>query len=103
MFQLSKLFTHSYSNRSFITVHNSPFTCSNPWVSNRFIAKGHTRYCGLVREANVEKITGSATPNCLNYYVIFIVYTVEPGYNDIGLYISSTASDILWYQLIPLR
>jgi len=28
--------------------------------------------------------------------------TVEPGYNDIGLYYtSSTASDILQYQLIP--
>ena len=28
-------------------------------------------------------------------------YTVEPGYNDIGLYdTSSIASDILWYQLI---
>jgi hypothetical protein len=31
-----------------------------------------------------------------------IQYTVDPGYNDIGLYdISSIASDILWYQLIP--
>jgi hypothetical protein len=30
------------------------------------------------------------------------INTVEPGYNDIGLYdTSSTASDILWYQLIP--
>jgi hypothetical protein len=28
--------------------------------------------------------------------------TLEPGYNDIGLYdASSIASDILWYQLIP--
>jgi hypothetical protein len=28
--------------------------------------------------------------------------TVEPGYNDIGLYNTSfMASDILWYQLIP--
>jgi hypothetical protein len=28
--------------------------------------------------------------------------TVEPGYNDTGLYdTSSIASDILWYQLIP--
>jgi hypothetical protein len=26
---------------------------------------------------------------------------VEPGYNDIGFYTSSIASDILWYQLIP--
>ena len=30
------------------------------------------------------------------------VNTVEPGYNDIGLYdTTSIASDILWYQLIP--
>jgi hypothetical protein len=29
--------------------------------------------------------------------------TVELGYNDIGLHdTSSTAPDILWYQLIPL-
>ena len=29
-------------------------------------------------------------------------YTVELGYNDIGLYdISCITSDILWYQLIP--
>jgi hypothetical protein len=28
-------------------------------------------------------------------------HTVEPGYNDIGLYdISPVESDILWYQLI---
>jgi hypothetical protein len=28
--------------------------------------------------------------------------TVEPGYNDIDVYnTSSIASDILWYQLIP--
>jgi hypothetical protein len=31
-----------------------------------------------------------------------IQYTLEPGYNDIGLGdTSSIASDILWYQLIP--
>ena len=29
-------------------------------------------------------------------------YTVEPAYNDIGLYeTSSIALDILWHQLIP--
>jgi hypothetical protein len=28
--------------------------------------------------------------------------TLEPGYNDIGLYdTSSIASDMMWYQLIP--
>jgi len=28
--------------------------------------------------------------------------TVEPGYNDIGLYDTSPiTSDIMWYQLIP--
>jgi hypothetical protein len=31
--------------------------------------------------------------------MILIYNTVEPGYNDIGLYdTSSIASDILWYQ-----
>jgi hypothetical protein len=31
-------------------------------------------------------------------------YTVEPAYNDIGLYdTSTTQSDILWYQLIRYR
>jgi hypothetical protein len=30
------------------------------------------------------------------------LYTVEPAYNDIGLYDTSfIVSDILWYQLIP--
>jgi hypothetical protein len=32
------------------------------------------------------------------------ISTVEPGYNDIGLYdTSSIASDILWYELITPR
>jgi hypothetical protein len=31
-----------------------------------------------------------------------LYYTVEPGYNELGLYdISPITSDILWYQLIP--
>jgi hypothetical protein len=31
-----------------------------------------------------------------------IAYTVEPGYNDIGLYNTpSITSDIMWYHLIP--
>jgi hypothetical protein len=35
-------------------------------------------------------------------YVVIPPYTVEPGYDDIGIYvISFIASDILWYQLIP--
>jgi hypothetical protein len=35
-------------------------------------------------------------------YTHMLIYTVEPGYNDIGLYDTSTiASDILWYKLIP--
>ena len=34
----------------------------------------------------------------MHYYI----NTVEPGYNYIGLYdTSSIALDILWYQLIP--
>jgi hypothetical protein len=34
--------------------------------------------------------------------VLYIQSSVEPGYNDIGLYdISRIESDILWYQLIP--
>ena len=33
---------------------------------------------------------------------IFFYITVEPGYNDIGLYVTSfIALDILWYKLIP--
>jgi hypothetical protein len=35
-------------------------------------------------------------------YQSSFVYTVAAGYNDIGLYdTSSITSDILWYQLIP--
>ena len=33
---------------------------------------------------------------------IFFYITIEPGYKDIGLYVTSfIALDILWYQLIP--
>jgi hypothetical protein len=39
---------------------------------------------------------------CLFYYDINLQYTVEPGYNDIGLYNTSPiTSDIQWYLLIP--
>jgi hypothetical protein len=35
--------------------------------------------------------------------VLRVLYTVEPGYNDIGLYdTSSIASDILWYQVFTV-
>jgi hypothetical protein len=38
----------------------------------------------------------------LGIVLIKRLITVEPGYNDTGLYnASSIASDILWYQLIP--
>jgi hypothetical protein len=41
----------------------------------------------------------SAGQTVLEFYTR---YTVEPGYNSIGLSdTSSIASDILWYQLIP--
>jgi hypothetical protein len=36
------------------------------------------------------------------HYFRMLQNTVEPAYNDIGLYDTSyIASDILWYQLIP--
>jgi len=35
----------------------------------------HTLYCGLVCRLLVEKITASDVPNCINYFVIIIVYT----------------------------
>ena len=36
------------------------------------------------------------------FYLTMLSITVEPGYNDIGLYdTSSIPPDILWYQLIP--
>jgi hypothetical protein len=39
---------------------------------------------------------------CLFPLILTSKNTVEPGYNDMGLrYISSIASDIVWYQLIP--
>ena len=40
-------------------------------MSKLFMAKGHNRYCGLVR----EKITISGIHNCQNYCEIFIVHT----------------------------
>jgi hypothetical protein len=42
------------------------------WVSNLFMAKGHTHYCGLVARG---KIAVSGIPKCLDYRVIFIVHT----------------------------
>jgi hypothetical protein len=49
-----------------------------------------------------------ATENSTEYFHVFthvgfhFVYTVEPGYNDVGLYdTSSVALDTRWYQLIP--
>jgi hypothetical protein len=38
----------------------------------------------------------------VNEFLPYFLYTVEPVYNDIGLYgTSSIMSDILCYQLIP--
>jgi hypothetical protein len=35
------------------------------------------------------------------FIVVFMAYTVEPGYNDTGLYDTSPIeTDILWYQLL---
>ena len=38
------------------------------------------------------------------YNINFLATTVEPGYNDIGLYdVSHIASDILWYQFLTVN
>jgi hypothetical protein len=39
------------------------------------MAKGHARYCGLVRGPHVEKITVSGKATCLIYSGIFTVCT----------------------------
>ena len=46
-----------------------------PRASELFMAKGHTRYRGLVRGADVEKVTVSGIPTRINYCVILIVDT----------------------------
>jgi hypothetical protein len=43
------------------------------WVSNVFMAKGHTVYCGLVH-GPYAYISQHGIYNCLNYCVIFIVH-----------------------------
>jgi hypothetical protein len=50
------------------------------------------------------EVSGQEVEVILKTREVFImeIYTVEPPYNDIGLYYtSSIASDILRYQLIP--
>jgi hypothetical protein len=38
------------------------------------------------------------------FKTLALISTVEPGYNDIGLYDTSPiASDVLWYQLLLRR
>jgi hypothetical protein len=59
----------------------------------------YTFYSGLSNSARLEWF-------CCFEEALFsarrVHYTVEPGYNDIGLYdTSSITSRILWYQLIP--
>jgi hypothetical protein len=40
----------------------------------------------------------------INFVLIDNVYTVEPTYNDIGLYETSPIeSDILWYQFVTVN
>jgi hypothetical protein len=42
--------------------------------------------------------------NFVTLEVILISYTVEPGYNDIGLYYASRIeSHILWYQFVTVN
>jgi len=41
------------------------------WACNLSMARGHPRYCGLVRGARVRK---RSIPNRLKFYLIFIVY-----------------------------
>ena len=45
-------------------------------VSKLSMAKGHSHYCGLVCGPPAGKLTIIVIPNKLNYYVIFIVYTL---------------------------
>jgi hypothetical protein len=40
------------------------------------VVKGHSHYCGLVCGPSAGKLTIDVIPNKLNYYVIFIVYTL---------------------------
>jgi hypothetical protein len=61
--------------------------------------------------AYVDKLSSCVTSVCPGQYLknavrytitIFFYIAAEPGYNDIGLYVTSLiALDILWYQLIP--
>ena len=44
------------------------------WVSKRFVANGHTRYCWLVRGPRVEKII-IGMPACLIIVCSFTIYT----------------------------
>jgi hypothetical protein len=71
--------------------------CSRNYVLS---VRGST-VCKEVRTVDIY-LLDNADDVCGSHCFRIILYTVEPGYNDIGLYdTSSIASDFLWYQLIP--
>jgi hypothetical protein len=65
--------------------------------------------CRSPRQEGVSRVTriyNLEIRQRLNYFYLkvglHVIVTVEPGYNDIGLFdTSSITSHILWYQLIP--
>jgi hypothetical protein len=77
-----------------------------------FILKFHIRFIHVISvSASPPKrgrsnlrcavIVNLSLMTCQNYKHTTVLYTAEPGYNDIGLYDTlPIASEILWHQLI---
>jgi hypothetical protein len=72
-----------------------------PWTDcSRHTSKNGnvTTYTGYTQNNGAVSMVNKGNPH---HSFVYTLYTVEPGYNDIGLYdISSMASDILCYPLI---
>jgi hypothetical protein len=48
------------------------YVCSKSFTYKHFMAKRHTRYCGLVRGPHVKKMTVSGITNRVNYCANFV-------------------------------
>jgi len=46
---------HRFTIKGNYTKRNKIAAFPKPWVSKLFMAKGHTGYCGLVRDPHVQK------------------------------------------------
>jgi hypothetical protein len=86
-------FAIAQQTSNFRLTHYTQQPCNNSAQHYRLYSTADRQWRHQTRQTNTQHVplTSGTTD-----------YTVEPGYNDIGLYDTpSIASGILWYQLIP--